>query len=262
MCEPPLVACADGCADLENDLNNCGACGVHCPTELCVNHACVGDPVGHLVTIGMSYAESHASSQRVLGNALFRSLHNPTRILEYNEYASQVSVAQIHAIVQAEAQKRNRAYELASASAASLPDILESGHYDVLLVHDGPTAPPGALGAAGAAIGPAIADFSASGGTVVATATGAGSGEMCELLTATGILSCAGFASAMESLVHNALPSDVIGNGVVAPFAAKPITSAIVGSEPAGPNVAHVFLTNDGAPVVIHRVVVQPPQEM
>jgi hypothetical protein len=253
-CQAPLIACPDGCVDLQNDFNNCGACGLHCATEVCVDGSCQGEPLGHTITIGMSYAQSNPSSQRILGNAVFRSLHNPTRILEYREHALSNTKAHLHAIVASEAKKRNRAYLLDAGSAAALADMMASSYYDVLLIHDQAAAPSGSLSSIAQALSGSIAAFTADGGTVVVTASDAGANEMCDFLTATAILSCSALSSAMSSMVYNQVPSDVVGNGVLAPFLAKTDTASFLDAESAGASVTYVFSDDADAPVVIHKV--------
>ncbi|RLB64353.1 MAG: hypothetical protein DRI90_04735 [Deltaproteobacteria bacterium] len=254
QCALPLTQCPAGCVDLDSDFSNCGACGVHCPTELCIDGACIGDPVGHTVIIGMSYLESSASTRRLLGNAVFRSLHSPLRIVDYRDYAVAGASQVVVGAVASEAALRGRSYALSTVGLGGLEEALVDGASDVLLVHDQALAPEGVLAGLGQALAGPIEDFVTGGGTVVVLATDTGSGEMCDFLGASGMLECTGFASMVGQWVINVLPTDTMGNGVPSPLLAKEATAAILTKEGPSPGIAHVFTNETASPVVIHKV--------
>jgi hypothetical protein len=250
VCAEPLTQCGDDCVDTTSDFSNCGGCGVHCPTEICVDSVCVGDPVGHVIVVGMSYADSTPSSERLLGNAVFRPLHSSLRILQWKEHGT-IS-APVEAIIASEASARSRAYQLETVGAGALALALGAGSWDVLVLHDQPLYDAPTLAAIGATLAEPLGQFTEAGGTVVALATHAGHGAMCHLLGAAELFSCSGLVP-VNGAVDGAAPNDVVGNGVLTPFAAKPITSALVRVPAPAPSLEWVF-TADGAPVVVHAL--------
>ncbi len=254
VCEPPMTPCPVGCVDLDKDFSNCGACGVHCPTELCIDGQCAGDPVGHTVVIGMSFAESSASTRRLLGNAVFRPLHSPLHIVDYREHASGVATLQVEAAIASEASLRGRNYSLDTVATGDLVATLQAGSADVVLVHDQSLASGGTLTALGNAVATAMDSFLAEGGTLVVLASNSGTGKMCNFLGKSHALECTGFTPIYDQPVLNALPSDTVGNGVGSPLLAKPATAAILTKEGPDSSVAHVFTDPWSDPVVIHKV--------
>jgi len=255
-CDEPLSACPNaGCVDLDSDISHCGACGVHCPTEICIDGACVGEPVGHAIAIGMSYEESGPSGRRVLGNALFRTMHEPLRILELREYAPAAARAGLDTALAAEASQRGRSYDKLPIGAGEMGAALDGGNHDVLLVHDQSMAPSGVLALLGAQHAGAVNAFAQRGGTVVVLAANRGAGEMCQFLTATGLLSCDGMLDRTGDTVHNELPTDTIGNGVVGPFLAREASAAFA-LTPGPPLDAAIVFESVALPVVIHGIVV------
>jgi len=254
-CQPPLTQCLSGCVDLDSDINNCGACGVHCPTELCVAGTCVGDPVGHAIVAAMSFEQSSTATRRLLGNAVFRPLHSPVRIAVFQQYAPSATVQAVDAAIDSEATQRGRDYLMVTPEPATLPAALASGFYDLLLIHDQPLAPSGALAAVGQTDQPAVLSFLQQGGTVVALASAQGTGEMCALLTALNLLPCSGLSSVTGQQLINALPTDIVGNNVPSPLLAKPATASLVDAKPASPLVAYVLTTQTSDPVVVHLVI-------
>jgi hypothetical protein len=253
-CQPPLVLCPDGCVDLLTDPKNCGSCGHLCPTEICLGGKCTGEPVGHLIVIGMSYAQANAPTEKLLGNAVFLPPGDPVRVLDYRKYASPANTAIVDSIISAEAKKRSRTYGINKVSVAgSLPTELATGIYDVFLIHDQPTAPSGQLAALGTFLAAPIKAFALLGGTIVVLASNDGIGQMDQLLTASQILATEGFVPVTGQSIHNQAPNDVLGNKVPSPFLAKPITVRLLTSEAQAPNLTYVFTDTPGDPVVVHK---------
>ena len=249
---------AGGAGAFGSSSGSGGAAGsgncVHCPTELCIDGACTGEPVGHSVIVGMSYLESSASTRRVLGNAVFRPLHSPLRIVDYRDHALPDALQVVAGAIASEAALRGRSYALSTLGIGGLPEALADGSSDVLLVHDQALAPEGALAALGQALAVPIQGFVASGGTVVVLATDSGTGEMCDFLSTSGVLGCTGFAPIVEQPVLNLLPTDTVGNGVPSPLMAKEATAAILTKESPSAAIAHVFSNETAMPVVIHKI--------
>jgi hypothetical protein len=248
-CEEPLQDCGGECVDLASDFDNCGACGVHCPTELCVEGACAGDPVGHVVVIGMSYADSSPSSERVLGNAVFRSLHRHLRILAWKEHTT--IAGPVEAVIAREAAARSREYQMADADAGALGEALAAGAWDVVLLHDQPAIDAAGMAQLGAALAPHLTAFTEAGGTVVAVA--GPTSRACDFFAAAGLLGCAALAE-VSSAVHAAAPNDVVGNAVLAPFVASDATARLLGVPAPSPSLTWVFTADHGQPVVVHAL--------
>ncbi len=70
VCEPPQQGCNGNCVDVTSDPDNCGACGLVCPSGICVDSRCVGELAGHIVAIGHDYVKMNAVMAHVLGNAV------------------------------------------------------------------------------------------------------------------------------------------------------------------------------------------------
>ncbi|MBI4703736.1 MAG: hypothetical protein HY744_21715, partial [Deltaproteobacteria bacterium] len=257
-CPAPLVDCGGECVDLQSDVQHCGICNHYCPTELCVLGACTGGPVGHVVVLGMDFEQVLPPARKLLGNAVFLPLQDPVRILDYREHAGAASMAAVDAAIAAEAKARGRGYATSQvAPAGELGAKLASGQFDLLLVHDQPGAPDGALGSLGATVADALSAFAKAGGVVVVLATGNGTGQMSDFLTGAGLLDTSGFVAITGQPLYNTGPADAVGLGVMSPFLAKPTTSVLVTLEAPGPLLTYVVSSQKGKPVAIHRVVAQ-----
>jgi hypothetical protein len=253
-CSADTAFCAGGCVDLDVDPSHCGTCGVHCATEMCEAGQCVGDPVGHLMVIGMSYEATNAASERVLGNAVFRTNHDPLRVATYERHAVDTAITSVHAALRRQAALRHRRYRVTAISPTAPTAAMGNGAYDVLLILDQARAHNDTLGSVGSALEPVIADFASRGGTVVALASHDGSGQMCDFLTASGLLACSSLEPA-AGMVHNVIPTDVLGNGVLAPFEAPDLSTAFVLPTFDQSDQGAVVLASDGGlPLAVHRV--------
>jgi hypothetical protein len=243
------VSCGGLCVDLQEDISHCGACGQHCATELCVEGQCLGEPVGHTVVIGMSYTQSTASSRKILGNAVFRTLHQPLRLLFVRPHVAAAN-GPLVSVIEEQAVARGRSCVIEMVEPPELAQQLAASPYDVVLVEDLAGKNAGALEELGLAHEAALSSYRAAGGTVVALATGHG----CAYLDAAGLLPCEEATDVTGTTVENAVATDTVGNGVVAPFLAKPRTSSFTTSLVPSAGVAWVFTDEDGEPVVIHRL--------
>ena len=248
-CLQPDVSCGGICVDLSQDISNCGACGVHCATELCVAGECVGDPVGHTVVIGMSFAQSNAASRKILGNAVFRTLHMPLRILAVRQGGA-VASDSVAAVISSEATARGRIYSTTTVEPSGLIQQLAGSSHDVVLIEDLAAAGPAALAELGVTHAQALADFRLAGGTVVALATG----DACAYLDAAGVMPCEDTVEVTGKTVHNLVATDTVGNGVPSPFLAKTRTVSFDTPLEPGPSVAWVFADAGGEPVVVHWI--------
>jgi hypothetical protein len=197
----------------------------------------------------------------LLGNAVFLTWHDPVRVLDYREFAAQGTAmpgpANVMAILSDEGSKRGRKFTITTApSAAGVPASLASGDFDVLLIEHQRSAPPGVLGATGASWAAAINEFGGKGGVVVALATDGGAGGMDALLTNAGLLAVEGLSSVDGEVLENQGMLDAIGVNVLSPFIAKHDSAALTTSEVPGPRLDYVIVTDQGAPVVIHKLII------
>jgi hypothetical protein len=254
VCAPDLVDCGQGCIDLDTTALHCGACNHACPTQLCVDGACVGGNTGHTVVIAMSYQQSSQPTRRLFGNAVFLPTAQHVRMLDYRLHAAATSVAAVEQIIDDEAWLRGRSYQLDVApSASAIAAELDVLHHDVLLIHDQANMPPGQVNSFVKASGEAIASFFESGGTVVALAT---SPVMAALLTESNMLDTLGFVTVTGDVLIKHAPTDALSVGVAAPLLAMPSTSVIVTGETESATLSFVLSDDTPAanPVVVHRV--------
>lgn len=261
LCSDGMLWCDGACINPTNDPLHCGGCGNVCPTEICVASECTGGPIGHVAVLGVDGQGAAVGSPtaKLLGNAVFLAAHEPVRILDYRQFAypTDSPSTKVDDLLAAEAQARGRVIAWTQGTtAAGLPTQIGSGQFDVLLVHDQAQAPAGLLGALGAAWAPSIDTFVSEGGIAVVLATAEGSGEMADLLTASGLLAASAVTDVTGETLENAGWLDSLGQNVLSPFLAKPSSASIATSELPGPKLSFVVRTEAGAPVAIHRVVV------
>jgi hypothetical protein len=257
-CEDGETACGDLCTDTQNDSNNCGACGISCPTEVCVDGFCQGATAGHNVVLGMGFESVQKGSPAsiLLGNAVFLSANEPVRVLEYKQFSSVGSPSKVKSLLQNEAKNRMRTLKFANESSwGELPQMLDVSTYDVLFVHNQDLAPAGDLAEIGTGLNAAVSGFLADGGVVVTVATATGTNEMDEFLTTAGLLEVTGITGIAGQNVYNEGFLDALGQNVLSPFLAKASSARFETSEVPGPETSFVILTANDDPVAVHKVV-------
>jgi hypothetical protein len=257
-CEPGETACGELCTNTQVDSNNCGACGIACPTEVCVDGFCQGATAGHNVVLGMGFESVAKGSPAsiLLGNAVFLSANEPVRVLEYKQLASTGSPSKVKTLLQNEAKSRMRTLKFANETSwGELDQMLHISTYDVLFVHNQDLAPPGDLAEIGAGLNGAIGGFLAEGGVVVTLATATGTNEMDEFLTASGLLDTTALSGVAGQSLFNEGFLDALGQNVLSPFLAKASSARIETTEVPGPDTSFVILTGDDVPVAVHKVV-------
>ncbi len=261
-CVSPLVDCGGQCEDLSSDPVNCGTCGTICVSQLCVSAHCIGAASGGIVLIGHDYQSTAvATSQaRVLSNAVFFSQSNPVHVMSYRRYADAGAVAHVNTILANVATQLGRALIVTNTSQDDdIPTQLTTQAFDVLLVHDQLTAPPGGLSLLGASWAATVLPFASAGGVVVVLDGGTGVGEMPSFVTATGLLAVTAHAPiGTGTQLFVTTPADVVGVGVVSPYAAGRHSVSLIAEPGTGNTVYVVGAPGDAggaAPVVIHKAI-------
>jgi hypothetical protein len=263
-CDEGLVLCHGECVDLSiDDPFNCGACGIICPTRLCVNHKCVGASPGHMVSMCSNFAgvTRDVTQARLLDNALFGlSLRNPLRVLTYAVYATPSVTNHVNNLIGALATARGRSVQFTPVSlSGDVVDTLNVLNYDAFLVYDQATAPAGALTTFGTAINATLDLFARGGGIVVALDGGVGTAHMGEFLTSAGLLNVSGEIVANGAQATTDAPGDAVGINVDSPFVTQKDSCTFTTAD--APDSTRVFVTSAPrddagarAPVVVHRV--------
>ena len=265
QCGPGETNCGGACTDLTSDPANCSACGVFCPSQICVNSGCVGSTPGSVVFIGHDYdtaANLNGSAQaRVLANAVFLGTpRGPSGteidLLTYAHYADSAALTQVQRILNASTPAGRTLVNIVTTNDDDVTNLTFAS-YGVLLVLDEPSAPSGELGTLGTTWSNAISSFAQAGGVVIFLDGGTGVDEMSALVSGTGVLTVSADTPLAPNTHVNVLPTgDVIGVGVTNPYAVAP-NSVTVTTEPNGGNVVYVVAPPTDAsllPVVVHKV--------
>ena len=259
-CMAPLAYCGGSCVDVTGDPLNCGGCNVVCASQLCSGGACVGAASGGIVYIGHDYTTTlpGTAQARVLANAVFVPSSNPLHVLSYERYASASAVTQVDAILTGVARQEGRTLAIASATNDDeVLDQLAVTSFDVMLVHDQPSASDGGLAALGANWASTLSLFALGGGVIIVLDGGGGIGQMPAFATATGLLGVsAHFPTPVGTPLLVVSRVDAVGVGVISPYGAGQNSVGLT-TEANGGNVVYVVEVDSDAgantPIVVHK---------
>jgi stigma-specific protein Stig1 len=259
-CTAPEKYCGGVCVDESDDPDNCGSCGNVCGSGICYMGVCEGSTDGDIVIIGHDYHSSSStlSEAKVVSNAVFLPSTNPVRILSFEHYANATSISNVKSLLGTEATLLGRTLDYTvSVTDADIPSDLTITAYDVLLVYDQEAAAPGVLGPMGSSWASTLSAFTIAGGVVVALDGAAGTTqEMPQFDTNAGLLAVSAHTVISKGTPLSVVaPGDVIGHGVLSPYAAEFDSVYFTTSVPNGGNVTYVVvdpLDAGEAPVVVH----------
>ena len=256
MCTPPLVLCRGKCISVDGDPMNCGACGKQCPSNICVMGECQGATPGDVVLIGHDYtnALSGSAQTKVLVNTMSIPTTDPIRVLSFETGADPAAVAQLKYLATTGISRKIK-YTVAP-SASWLASTTLTKNYDIVIINDASAVNPATVGPTWAA---PLNTFAMKGGVVLAIDTGAS--PMPALLTNAGLLTMSGH-TVLPDMSHLLVTSaaDVIGAGVLSPYAAFGTPVSFQGMTPEGNDMSWVVQVQQsdgtaGDPVVVHRTV-------
>jgi hypothetical protein len=261
FCPPELSDCGGTCVDESTDPDNCGACGKICPSGFCAAGKCQGTTPGDIVVIGYDYrlSKPRVAEATILSNAAFLPSSDPVRILSFERYADLVAVSNVKSILAGAATALHRMPPVITVSTddTDIPNKLAIGSFDELIVYDQEAAPPNVLGPMGATWAATLATFTAAGGVIVSLDGAAGAApQMPDFNTSARLLAIDGDIPIPKSTALDVIaPGDVVGSGVVTPFASEEDSVSFETSVPNGGDVTYVVVDRGDAgqaPVVVH----------
>ena len=270
-CIPPLVECQGQCMDpasFNSDPENCGKCGVACPSDICQAGKCVGARYGNIALLCMDFNSATRGSSPValLGNAVFMPPTNPVKVLSYTRGATPAAVTRVNTVIDWFGSPIKRSAQMTEAK--TVDDVtakLSILDYQVLLIHDLDQAKAGDAAAAATTWESAsvLSSFAKAGGVIIVLDGGAGTGEMNELINAGNLLDSTGKTSVTSQTditgqqVWNNAPFDILGANVLSPFLGKSHTCTFDTNAKSSNDTIFVLSDDEagGAPVAIHRVI-------
>ena len=264
-CPDGLLLCADRCVDPTSDPLHCGGCDRLCPTGLCRDSKCVGAMAGHIVMMCISFEQVFPSSPQavLISNSALLGVTSTVRVMLYERHTPGSARRSVRSVISDAAERRGRSVEFTVVDTAEqVVSDLKVFDYDVFLMLDQPSAPPGALPDFGQTIGTTLRQFT-SGGGIVIMLSGSRTAEAAQLLNeeGAGLLDVRGLHDVTFSEVEITAPGDSIAAGALTPFLALTTTCAydtpamsggglnvVVSGQPPGD-------AGGTLPIVLHQVV-------
>ena len=256
LCAEPLVRCKGECISvMQDDPQNCGACGKICRSNICQAGVCQGGTPGDVVLVGHDMQDAWAGSahSKVLANAIGIPTTDPIRVLVWEQGALPKTVAWTKTLIKQSISGRKIDFTSASDDAMKSGALATS--YDVVFIHDAAGSDPAARGASWA---PSLETFTKKGGVVIALDSF--QSDMPTLVKNAGLLEVDGhvhFGPTTKFVVSD--PKDVVGTQLLSPYAAIGASVGFVGAAAVSPSISWVVREktddNSGLPTVIHRVV-------
>ncbi len=255
LCVEPLVRCKGECISvMQDDPQNCGACGKVCRSNICSAGVCQGATPGDVVLVGHDMQDAWAGSahSKVLANAISIPTTDPIRVLVWEDGALPKTVAWTKSLIKQSVSSRKIDFTTATQSALTASTL--ATHFDIVLIHDAAGPDPAALGASWAG---SLETFTKKGGVVIAL--DGFQSDMPALVKSAGLLDITGHVqlSASTKFVVSD-PKDVVGTQLLSPYAAIGASVGFVGAT-TSPSISWVVREKNaddtGLPTVIHRVV-------
>jgi len=250
VCDPPLVACARNCVDLQSDPDHCGSCPNVCATGICIDALCSSGTAGHVVLIGHDYTTTRVSMNRIAGNSVFLGAGAPVRVLVYEGRARVASITGTDLAINQVSTSGGRSWTRIPVTRSEVPLMLASA--DVLVVYAQRDASDAELQSTGTEWGVAMTSFVRRGGVVAVFDTG-GSANVgtFQLLSAAGLLAVTARTVITGAIVtvDAAALGDAVAIGLPATYRAETTTVRFDTSDPL------TVVRDATGPVVVHRVV-------
>lgn len=244
-CAEPSDWCSGECVMLQDDPDHCGACGRRCPTGLCVEGRCLGDPAGHVVLVGHSYTESRPAIRQVVANAVWLASGDTIDVVFYEGDATSAARNAVDRAIDEHASGR-----MWRRTVLEEPLSIALAEAEVLVVHAQRGASDMELRALGATWGTDLDLFVRRGGILVLLDGEGSHGGTWQILDAAGLLSATSRVSVDTAAVSVVAPGDAIAARLPDRYRAERASVAFVGMSLGATVVAHEL-----GPVVVHRVV-------
>jgi hypothetical protein len=241
VCTLPEVLCPSGCANLDNDPDNCGSCGRRCASGICSAGLCVGAAPGHVVLIGHDYSVIRFSTVRLLANSVGLALGNPLPVAVYDGSAPAAISQNTRTALSAGLDRPWTELDADTDFAGALRDS-----NTLLVVAQRSSAAN--LNALGVNWRVELENFLARGGTVVVL-EGVG-GPSHQILVGAGLLDATGSVVVTGDNLRVVRPSDSVAPGVPTPYRAENTSVAFLGT-----TTTAVVVDAMDRPVVLHSVV-------